>query len=75
MERHPGPLDLLRALKRLGAGNASGGAAAAVAGLGAGPLLARMVAHYRAQHGGANGGAEGVPATWEVLHLVARAPA
>ncbi len=66
VEHHPEPLALLRALKRLGAGNASGGAAAA--GFNARARLARMSAHYRERHGDALG----IPATWEVLYFVGR---
>jgi len=69
VERHAHPVALLKALKRIGAGNASpdrGGAP----GLGARGALARMSAIYEARHGGA----DGVLATWEIVYAVARRP-
>ncbi len=72
VERHAHPLALLRALKRIGAGNASAeiGQAGSTCGLGARGALERMARAYQARHGGP----DGVAATWEVLYAVARRP-
>jgi malonyl-CoA O-methyltransferase len=67
VERHPHPLALLQALKRIGAGNASPEPGAA-SGLGARGALARMSAIYEARHGGQGG----IAATWEIIYAVAR---
>ncbi len=76
VERHPDPLSLLRSLKRIGAGNASGsdglgGFGPAGPGLSARGTLHAMARLYAARHGGGGGG-EGVPATWEIVYAVAR---
>jgi malonyl-CoA O-methyltransferase len=69
VERHADPLELLRALKRIGAANAAPRPRGPGAGgLGARSTLARMAAAYRGRHGDA----DGVPATWEILYAVAR---
>jgi malonyl-CoA O-methyltransferase len=73
VERHADALALLRALKRIGAGNATPGAAGCApggCGLGARATLDRMARAYEARHGGP----AGVPATWEIVYAVARAP-
>ncbi|GEJ56811.1 methyltransferase domain-containing protein [Anaeromyxobacter diazotrophicus] len=66
VERHADPLELVRALRRIGAGNAAPDRSGGLAARGA---LARMARHYEARHGSAGG----VPATWDVLYTVARA--
>lgn len=65
VERHADPLALLRALRRIGAGNAAPGAGRGLAARGA---LQRMTRHYLARHGAP----DGVPATWEILYAIAR---
>jgi malonyl-CoA O-methyltransferase len=69
VERHATPLDLLRSLRSLGAGNAVPGRALG-GGLGARAAVARMSAAYQAAHGGAGG----VPATWEIVYALGRKP-
>lgn len=77
VERHAQPVDLLRALKRMGAGNAAPRRPVrAEAGPGRGGGLAvrgaleRMSRIYQARHGGPGG----VAATWDILYAVARLP-
>jgi malonyl-CoA O-methyltransferase len=73
VERHARAIDLLRALKRIGAGNAAPRRAAsgpAGCGLGARGALERMARIYEARHGGPGG----VAATWDILYAVARPP-
>ena len=65
VERHEDPLALVRALRRIGAGNAAPERGGGLAARGA---LERMSRQYLARHGGPGG----VPATWEVLYAVAR---
>jgi malonyl-CoA O-methyltransferase len=67
VEHFEDPLALVRALRRIGAGNA---APARGGGLAARGALERMSRRYLARHGGPGG----VPATWEILYAVARAP-
>lgn len=71
VERYPDALALLRALKRMGAGNAVGnrdGARPHLRGLEARAVLERMARLYQARHGDGRG----VPATWEIVFGVAR---
>ncbi len=75
VERHAHPLALLRALKRMGAGNAAprgadcaAGPGTSGCGMGARGALERMVRAYQARHGDH----AGVAATWDVLYAVAR---
>jgi malonyl-CoA O-methyltransferase len=78
VERHAHPIDLLHALKRIGAGNAAprGRCAAGASscrngcGMGARGALERMASIYRTRHGGP----DGVPATWDILYAVACRP-
>jgi malonyl-CoA O-methyltransferase len=70
VERHAHPLDLLRSLRSLGAGNATPGGTAAGRGLGARAALVRMASAYLAAHDGP----DGVPATWEIVYALARKP-
>ena len=75
LERHAHPIDLLHALKRIGAGNAAprrasceaGGSGANGCGVGVRGALERMARIYQARHGGP----DGVAATWDVLYAVA----
>ena len=63
VEWHADPLSLVRALRRIGAGNARAERAAR------GPAtLQRMARLYAERHGDGRG----VPATWEILYAVAR---
>ena len=65
VEWHDDPLALVRALRRIGAGNAVAERAAR------GPAtLQRMARLYAERHGETRG----VPATWEILYAVARGP-
>lgn len=65
VEWHDDPLALVRALRRIGAGNAMAERAAR------GPAtLQRMARLYTERHGEERG----VPATWEILYAVARRP-
>ena len=77
VERHAHPIDLLHALKRIGAGNAAPrgsvctgapGSGGNGCGMGVRGALDRMARIYQARHGGS----EGVAATWDVLYAVAR---
>lgn len=74
VEQHAHPIDLLHALKRIGAGNAAprcsdAGSAVAGCGLGVRGALERMARIYQARHGGS----AGIVATWEILYAVATA--
>jgi malonyl-CoA O-methyltransferase len=66
VEHHPDALALLRALRRIGAGNA---APDRPRGLAEGRVVTRMAAAYERLRG-----PHGVPATWDVVYAVARRP-
>jgi malonyl-CoA O-methyltransferase len=67
VERHPDARALLKALKAIGAQNATPGEAGGAAGLAGRRTTLEMLRRYDAAHGGP----AGVPATWHVVYALA----